>query len=46
MYSDYSGGHGRGDCLDIEQMVKRQVRYAERLYVNGILQKGLESGNM
>ena len=29
----------------IEQMVKREVRDAERVYVNGILQNGLESGN-
>ena len=31
--------------LDIEQMVKRELRDAERVYVNGILQNGLESGN-
>ena len=31
--------------LDIEQMVKRELRDAERGYVNGILQNGLESGN-
>ena len=31
--------------LDIEKMVKRQLRDAERVYVNGILQNGLESGN-
>ena len=30
--------------LDIEQMVK-VIRDAERVYVNGILQNGLESGN-
>ena len=27
--------------LDIEQMVKRELRDAERVYVNGILQNGL-----
>ena len=39
--------------LDIEQMVKRELRDAERGYVNGILQNGIEnqgttshSGNM
>ena len=31
--------------LDIDQMVKRELRDAERVYVNGILQNGLESGN-
>ena len=31
--------------LDIEQMVKRELRDAERVYVYGILQNGLESGN-
>ena len=31
--------------LDIEQMVKRKLRDTERVYVNGILQNGLESGN-
>ena len=31
--------------LDIEQMVKRELRDAERVYVNGILQNGLESEN-
>ena len=31
--------------LDIEKMVKRELRDAERVYVNGILQNGLESGN-
>ena len=31
--------------LDIEQMVKRELRDAERVYVNGILQNVLESGN-
>ena len=30
----------------IEQMVKRELRDAERVYVNGILQNGLESGNI
>ena len=30
---------------DIEQMVKHELRDAERVYVNGILQNGLESGN-
>ena len=29
----------------IEQIVKRELRDAERVYVNGILQNGLESGN-
>ena len=33
----------RARYLDIEQMVK--LRDAERVYVNGILQNGLESGN-
>ena len=28
--------------LDIEQMVKRELWDAERVYVNGILQNGLE----
>ena len=28
-----------------EQMVKRKLRDAERVYVNGILHNGLESGN-
>ena len=32
----------RARYLDIEQMVKRD---SERVYVNGILQNGLESGN-
>ena len=31
--------------LDIEQMVKHELWDAERVYVNGILQNGLESGN-
>ena len=31
--------------LDIEQMVKRELRGAERVYVNGILQNDLESRN-
>ena len=31
--------------LDIKQMVKRELRDAERVYVNGILQNGLELGN-
>ena len=31
--------------LDIEQIVKRELRDAEWVYVNGILQNGLESGN-
>ena len=31
--------------LDIEPMVKRELRDAERVYVNGILQNCLESGN-
>ena len=35
----------RARYLDIEQMVKREQRDAERGYVNGILQNGLESGN-
>ena len=34
----------RARYLDIEQMVKRELRDAERVYVNGILQNGLESG--
>ena len=38
-------GEDRARCLDIEQMVKRELRDAERVYVNGILQNGLESGN-
>ena len=35
----------RARYLDMEQMVKRELRDAERVYVNGILQNGLESGN-
>ena len=35
----------RAMYLDIEQMVKRELLDAERVYVNGILQNGLESGN-
>ena len=35
----------RARYLDIEQMVKCELRDAERVYVNGILQNGLESGN-
>ena len=35
----------RARYLDIEQMVKRELRDAERVYVNGILQNGLELGN-
>ena len=35
----------RARYLDIEQMVKRELRDAERVYVNGILQNGLESSN-
>ena len=31
--------------LDIEQMVKRELRDGERVYVNDILQNGLELGN-
>ena len=34
-----------GRNLDIEQMVKRELRDAERVYVNSILQNGLESEN-
>ena len=30
--------------LDIEQMVKRELRDAERVYVNGILQNGKNQG--
>ena len=36
---------GRARYLDIVQMVNRELWYAERVYVNGILQNGLESGN-
>ena len=35
----------RARYLDIEQMIKRELRDAEMVYVNGILQNGLESGN-
>ena len=35
----------RARYLDIEQMVKRELRDAERVSVIGILQNGLESGN-
>ena len=35
----------RARYLDIEQMVKRELRDAERVYGNDILQNGLESGN-
>ena len=35
----------RASYLDIEQMVRRELRDAERVYVNGILQNGQESGN-
>ena len=35
----------RARYLDIEQMVKCELQDAERVYVNGILQNGLESGN-
>ena len=31
--------------LDIKHMVKRELRGAERVYVNGIIENGLESGN-
>ena len=34
----------RATFLDIEQIVKRELRDAERVYVNGTLQNGLESG--
>ena len=33
----------RARYLDIEQIVKRELRDAERVYVNGILQNSLES---
>ena len=39
MYKD------RARYLDIEQMVICELRDAERVYVNDILQNGLESGN-
>ena len=35
----------RARYLDIEQMVKRELRDVERVYVNGILQNGIELGN-
>ena len=35
----------RARYLDIVQMVKCELRDAERVYVNGILQNGIESGN-
>ena len=35
----------RARYLDIEQMVKCELRDGERVYVNGILQNGQESGN-
>ena len=35
----------RARYLDIEKMVKRELRDTERVYVNGILQNGLESDN-
>ena len=35
----------RARYLDIEQMIKRELQDAERVYVNDILQNGLESGN-
>ena len=41
----YGMDEDRARYLDIEQMVKRELRDAERVYVNGILQNGLESGN-
>ena len=31
--------------LDIEQMVKRELRDTERVYMNGILQNAVESEN-
>ena len=31
--------------LDIEQMVKRELRDVERVYVNSIIHNDLESGN-
>ena len=41
----YGMEEDRARYLDIEQMVKRELQDAERVYVNGILQNGLESGN-
>ena len=35
----------RESYLDIEQIVKRELWDGERVYVNGILQNGLESGD-
>ena len=35
----------RARYLDIEQMVKRELWNSESVYVNGILQNGLETGN-
>ena len=35
----------RARYLDIEQMVKRELQDTERVYLNGILLNGLESGN-
>ena len=35
----------RARYLDIEQIVKRELRDAEKVYVNGILHNVLESGN-
>ena len=35
----------RARYLDNEQMVKCELQDAERVYVNGILQNGQESGN-
>ena len=39
------GDNDMARYLDIEQMVKRELLDAERVYMNGILQNGLESGN-
>ena len=33
----------RARYLDIEQMVKHELRYAKRVHVNGILHNDLES---
>ena len=35
----------RARYLDIEQIIRRELRDAERVYVNGIFQNGLESGS-
>ena len=35
----------RARYLDIEEIIKRELRDAERVYVNDILHTGLESGN-